>query len=243
MNKMIARTVTLVILTAGVLAPATARAVTLSVPSVDAGLETVRVASPGATTAVTVGGGNYVVGPAGGPLPLDRWQRAIPQFPTSDFASIVGLPLVSATLHYNIVSDFLEPGETGSSQVRLFTTTETDLNLGNRDVYAGLSGDGGAHTTIGVAPWSDGVVGPQSLPFSAAGLGALFSAINGSDPTIGVAFREFNVSTVISFDTLDEIVLGLPPGNFVIEVDALPEPATATLVAFAGLFALRRRRR
>jgi len=198
--------------------------------------------SVGPTTAVTIGFSNHVVGPAGDAGGVQRWARPVAQFPTSDFSSIIGLPLVSATLRYNIVSDFFEPADTGTSEVRLFTTNETILEMANRDVYAGLSGDGGAHTPIGSVNFVDGMVGPQSLAFSPAGLTALFGAINGPDATIAIAFREFIV-TGFGVDSLDEFVLGIPPGNMTIDITALPEPATLTLLALGSLAVLRRRRK
>jgi len=215
--------------------------VSVSVPNIDAGAENLALDSEGATTALTIGLGNYVVGPVGPPT---GWVRPIVQFPTSDFASLSGLTLISATLEYNIVSDFLERGDTGSSEVRLFTTNETELTFDNRDVFAGLSGDGGAHTAIGVAAWSDGVTGPQSVTFSPAALTALSDAINGPDATIAISFREFVTASGFGSDLLDEIVLGVPPGNLSIEVEAepVPEPSTGVALLLGAAFLLRRRR-
>ena len=217
----------------GVIAPSTARAVTIFVPNVDSGAEDLRVASLGATTATNVGFGSHVVGPAGED---SAWSRPIIQFPVSHFSSLAGLSIVSATLHYTIIRDFTEPGESADSEIRLFTTGETDLGISNRNIFAGLSGDGGAHTSVGSTPFVDGVTGAQSLGFSAAALAALEAAINGIDPTLVIAFREFAVYGGISHtDLLDEFVLGLPPGNVSIEVTAVPEPATLSLLALGWL--------
>ena len=150
---------------------------------------------------------------------------------------------VSATLHYNVVSDFAEPSESGVSELRLFTTNETTLEADNRDVFAGLSGDGGTHTAIGSVLFEDGVTGPQSLTFSPGGLSALQDAINGSDVTVGIAFREFSVTSGIIADFLDEFVLGIPPGNLTIDVVAVPEPTTLTLAALGLIGCAVRRRR
>ena len=61
-----------------------------------------------------------------------RWERPIVPFPTSVFSSSTGLTVVSATLHYNIVSDFAEPSESVLSEVRLFTTLD-DLSFSFTD--------------------------------------------------------------------------------------------------------------
>ncbi len=225
----------------GAIAPSTARAVTIFVHNVDSGAEDLRVTSLGAVTASNVGYGNYVVGPAG---VASEWVRPIVQFPVSSFASLAGLSVVSATLHYSITSDFAEPGESATSEVRLFTTTETDLNSANRDVFAGFSGDGGAHTVVGSVTFVDGVTGTQSLAFSPAALTALETAINGVDPTLVISFSEFEVSGGISrADVLDEFVLGIPPGNVSIEVTAVPEPTMLALLLCGGMAVSRIRHR
>jgi hypothetical protein len=235
-------TLCIVLLLAGVLPMSAAGDVSISVPNIDAEAENVVLTSIGASTALNIGYANYVVGPAGtfGPEPI--WARPIVQFPVSSFSSIAGMSVDYATISYSIVSDFLELGETAVSGVRLFTTNETVLNLTNRDVFAGLSGDGGAHTTAALAPWAYGVTGAQSLVVSPAGRTALYNAINGPDTTIVVAFREFAVSGG-GGDLLDEIVLGAPPGNITIDIIATPEPATLSLMGVGALAVLRRRRK
>jgi len=222
-----------------VLSSGLAGAAMLIVPNVDSGGENLRVDSLGAATSLNVGFGNYVVGPAG---VAAQWARPIVQFPASSFSSIAGETILSATLHYGIVSDFLEPGETGSSEVRIFSTDETDLTTTNMNIFAALSGDGGAHTPIGTAPWSAGVTGPQSILFSPAGLVGLYNAINSGDDTVAFAFREFSV-VGIGADVLDEVVLGVPPGNLRLEIKATPEPSVLTLLGLGSLAILRRRRR
>ena len=223
----------------GVIAPSTARAVTIFVPNVDSGAEDLRVASLGATTATNVGFGSHVVGPAGED---SAWSRPIIQFPVSHFSSLAGLSIVSATLHYTIISDFTEPGESATSEVRLFTTSETDLGIPNRNILAGLSGDGGAHTVVGSVTFVDGVIGAQSLACSAAALTALEAAINGVDPTLVISFREFAVSgVIIHADVLDEFVLGVPPGNVSIEITVVPEPMSLALLSMGGLALMRHR--
>jgi hypothetical protein len=217
-----------------------AHAVTILVPDIDSGAEILRVTSLGAVTASNVGYGNHVVGPAG---VADEWSRPIIQFPVSSFASLAGLSVVSATLHYSIISDFTEPGESASSEVRLFTTSETALGIPNRNIFAGLSGDGGAHTVVGSATVVDGVIGAQSLAFSAAALTALEAAINGLTPTLVISFREFTVPEGIGrTDVLDEFVLGVPPGNVSIEITAVPEPGLLAMLAMGGLAMVRSRR-
>lgn len=223
----------------GVIAPSTARAITILVPDIDAGAENLRVTSLGAVTASNVGYGNHVVGPG----EANAWYRPIIQFPVSSFSSLTGLSIVSAVLHYSVFSDFAEPGESATSQVRLFTTVETDLSSANLNVFAGLSGDGGAHTVVGSAIFVDGVTGAQSLAFSPAALAGLEAAINGTAPTLAIGFREFAVSGGISHtDLLDEFVLGVPPGNVSIEVTAVPEPMSLALLSMGGLALIRHRR-
>jgi len=151
------------------------------------GAQNLKVSSLGATPAADVSVGSHVVGPAG---VANEWLRPICQFPVSNFASLAGLSVVSATLHYSILTDFVEPGEYATSQVRLFTTGETELTFDNRDV----SGDDGAHAVVGTAFFGDGLTGAQSLVFSATALAALEAAINGTDPTLVISFREFDVS-------------------------------------------------
>lgn len=69
------------------------------------------------------------------------------------------------------------------------------------------------------------------LPPRLAWLAALEVVINGSAPTLVVSFREFAVPEGINrTDVLDELVLGMPPGNVSIEVTAVPEPVTAGLL-------------
>jgi len=232
--------ITVILVAATILLPsASALGVVIAVPNALGGSQNLRVGSLGATTAVTVSVGNHVVGPAG---TASRWARPIVQFPATSFASISGMTVDSATLHFVIISDFLEPGETGSSDLRLFSTAETSLDFANRDVYAGLSGDGGAHTSIGTAFWSEGVTGAQSVAFSPAGRLALQNAISSGDPTIVIAFREFSV-VGFGADLLDEVVLGVPAGNMRLEITATPEPTTVALLALGSPAALRRRRR
>ena len=224
---------------AGVIAPNAARGVTILVPDVDAGAEDLHVTSLGAVTASNVGYGSHVVGPAG---VAAEWTRPIAQFPVSSFTSLAGLSVVSATLHYSIISDFTEPGESATSEVRLFTTSETDLGIPNRNILAGLSGDGGAHTVVGSVTFVDGVIGAQSLACSAAALTALEAAINGVDPTLVISFREFAVSgVIIHADVLDEFVLGVPPGNVSIEITVVPEPMSLALLSMGGLALMRHR--
>ncbi len=209
--------------------------ITISVADVNFGFQNLSVTTLGATTANTILIGNYLVGPRG---VAGQWERPIVPFLRSSFASIAGLSLTSATLKYNIVTDFTESGESYLSEVRLFTTNQTSLTLANRNVFAALTGDGGAHTVVGTASLVDGVTGAQSLSFSAAALTGLYNAINGTDVTIGIAFREFAGN-----DILDEFVFGVPPGVMRIEVTAVPVPGTLALLGLAGLVGTRRRRR
>ena len=229
------------ILLAGVIPLKTVDAASISVPNIDAEAENLVLTSIGANTALTIGYGSNVVGPAGTIGAEAVWARPIVHFPVSSFSSIAGMSVDSATINYSIASDFLEFGESAVSGVRLFTTNETVLNLTNRDVFAGLSGDGGAHTTAALAPWADGVTGAQSLVISPAGRTALYNAINGPDTTIIIAFREFSVSGAFR-DALDEVVLGSPPGNMTIDIIASPEPATLSFLGVGALAILRRRK-
>ena len=216
-----------------------AHGVTLTVPNVEGGGDNLRVGSIGATTALNTSFGAHVVGPAGAP---SGWGRPVVLLEVSDFASLAGLTVTSATLHFTIVSDFTEPLESGASEIRLFTTTETSLGVGNQDVFAGLSGDGGAHTFVSAFNFVDGTTGAQSVPFAPPALTALQAAINGSDPTLAIAFREFDVTGGFASDLLDEFVLGSPPENMSIEVTAeVPEPTTGIILSLLGLVLIRRR--
>jgi hypothetical protein len=191
-----------------------ASGITINVDNVEFFAENLIVTSVGATTATSLSAGYYVVGPRG---KAGEWQRPIVPFPRTSFAAVAGLTLLSATLHYSILEDFTEPGESYTSEVRLFRTAETNLLLGNRDVFAGLTGDGGAHAVVGSVSLVDGVTGAQSLAFSAAALSALATAINGTDPTIGIAFREF-----VGDDILEEFVFGTVMSIEVTALDPVP---------------------
>ncbi|MCC6424800.1 MAG: hypothetical protein IT447_15115 [Phycisphaerales bacterium] len=219
----------------GMLTSGAAHAITISVFDVVGGAQDLQIESLGAVTASTIGYGNHVVGPGGDVGSTAVWDRPIVQFPMSDFSSLSGLSIVSASLYYTIVSDFTESGESGTSEVRLFTTSETELNLSNRDVFAGLSGDGGAHSVVGSETFIDGMTGPQSLAFSPAALSALQIAINGSDPTLVISFREFEIPGGVGrADLLDEFVLGVPPGNMSIKITAIPEPTALVVLLIGG---------
>ena len=195
-----------------------ASGITINVDDVWFSNQNLIVTSVGATTSIDVSFFNYVVGPNGA---AGQWDRPIVPFPRTTFAAVAGLTLLSATLHYSIVKDFTEPGESYTSEVRLFTTAERDLLFGNRDAFAGLTGDGGAHAVVGSVSLVNGDTGAQSLAFSAAALSALATAINGTDATIGIAFREF-----AGDDILDEFVFGTTMMS--IEVTAMdPVPVEA----------------
>jgi hypothetical protein len=193
----------------------------------------------GATSAATVSFGNYLFGPGGG----TRFERPIIIFEGSDFSPLAGGTLTSAVLRFSTTSDFSEPGETYSSIVRLFSTSETSLTFANRNVFAALTGDGGSHTQIGIFVHNDGVFGNWSITFDAPSLAALQTAIDSGVATIGISFREY-----LGNDNLDEVLLGQSlvlevTGDVVLDDDAdgvpndldlCPATAAGTLVDFAG---------
>ena len=188
----------------------------------------------GASSAFGVTHGTYGVGIIGVNSSLNR---PIIPFPRSSFEVIAGLPLMSATLHFLISQNSTELGESFDSEIRLFTTAETDLRTANAQVFAGLTGDGGDHAVVGSLVLSDDLAGSQSMEFSPVALVALFDAINGTDATIGIAFLEF------FSDDQDLFYFGVPPGVMMIEVTAVPGAGTLALMALGGSVVARPRRR
>lgn len=207
---------------------------TVIVSSIAFSAENLRVDTPGASTAGFVTFGQLGVGPAGGTGYV--YSRPIIPFARANFAGLAGQPLASAWLSYTVTHDLVEAGESFISEVRLFTTDETDLTEDNRNLFAAATGDGGANTTIGSVTLEDDMVGVQTLAISGAGLAALYDAINSSAAILGIAFREFQ-----SDEPLDEFFFGIPPAAMTLEVTTVPEPATILLVA-AGLILLPCRR-
>ena len=151
-------------------ASASSASITISVPDVNFGKQNLNTPFPGASTAFSTSFLNYVVGTAGN----NRYKRPIIPFLRSSFDSVAGLPLTSATLHFAITNNHTELGESFESEVRLFTTAETELSNDNAQVFAGLTGDGGDHAVVGTYLLSDDLAGFQSLEFSPVALGALF---------------------------------------------------------------------
>ena len=187
---------------------------TFGVPDRNFSSQNLVVAVPGATTATMVTFGNYVTGPGGG----IGFERGIVPFPRPGFAPIAdGRPLLGARLRLQPTEDFLEPGEVYSTELRLFTTFETDLRMENRDIFAALTGDGGDHTVIGSLELAAGDTAPHTIELPPAALAALEAAIYGDEPTIGIALREFEGD-----DLLDEFVFGVPPGVMKLEIDVDP---------------------
>jgi hypothetical protein len=184
---------------------------TFAVPDVQLSFQNLTVGVPGASTADSVTFGNYVVGPDGLP---NLFSRPIVPFPRAGFDPIADRPILGARLFFRSTEDFTEPGEAYGSEVRLFTTAETDLRVDNADVFAGLTGDGGPYAAIGPVELTDGDRQARRIEFPPDAVAALDAAIHGDDPTIGVAFREF-----IGNDVLDGFAFGVPPRVMRIQVD------------------------
>ncbi|MEM7314863.1 MAG: hypothetical protein AAF497_17095 [Planctomycetota bacterium] len=185
---------------------------------------TIQAATVGATDAAGVEFGNsFNVGPFTG----DFFRPIIP-FSLADFASVAGQPLASATLSYEIAFENLEADD-GShvSEIRLFTTTVTNIPDGADppagDIVAALTGDGGAFTAVGGVTFADGVSGVSSINFSPASLAVLEAAINGTDPTIGIAFREFESLNIEGSQGND--LVGIDISSVNLTVTAIPEPS------------------
>ena len=166
------------------------------------GTQNLKLSSPGAQSAETISAASYVVGPDNSFL-----NRPIIPFAREDFdGNPLGTVIDSATLTFDVVSDFAEAGESFNVEVRLFSIGETNLTSNNKDAFAAKTGDGGDHTVIGNVLLVADQAGTMTLEFPAAALAALEDAIEGDDATLGVSFREFES------DDLDEFLLGAPPG-------------------------------
>lgn len=189
---------------------------TLVVTDANATYQNLTVGAVGDGVAVPgneVTSGNYVVGPAG---LANLWSRAIVPFPRDAFSGIGdGRPILGVRLFLTIESDFAEPGDSFSTELRLFTSPESDVRVENAHVFAAITGDGGDFTVIGELALEPGVTGSRVIEFPPDAVDAFAAAITGSDPMIGVAFREFAGS-----DELDEFVFGVPPRVMAIEVTA-----------------------
>jgi hypothetical protein len=126
--------------------PAAARAGHVVIGSTDSFYDVLSVTALGARTSDTILSGAHCFGPRGVP---GSWSRAIVPFSRSAFAPIADRPILAAKPLYVVHEDFLEPGETAVSEVRLFTTNEPpSLELENRDVFADPTGDGGARRCV-----------------------------------------------------------------------------------------------
>jgi|GEM_PF-2336437 len=197
--------------------------------------------SAGSTSSTGTVAGNYSVGSQG------FFVRPIIPFAVTDFAPVTGQTITSATLSLTIRSETLEGADLPvSSEVRLFTTTIANLPSGSSaegTAIGALTGDGGAHTAVGTLSFANGASGTVTLNFNAAGLSALETAINGSDPTIGIALREFSPQgdpvDVVSFRSGSS---SLRPMLRVTAVP-IPEPTSVALLGVGSLVLLRRRRR
>jgi hypothetical protein len=229
------------ILAAVLLSPVAANAslITVTSNSFSAGAQNLVVQSVGATISSTVTSGSYVAGGQRGVL--NEWERPVIPFLNSDFSGLAGGTLISAVLRFSTTYDFLEAGESITSLVRLFSTGETSLTSTNRNVFAGLSGDGGAGITIGSYTHSNDVFGAFSISITGASLTSLESLINSGDATLAASFIE-----APSNDRLDEYILGR---SLQLEVtadvpDSVPTPATLALfgLGLAGLGWSRRKR-
>lgn len=181
---------------------ATAMASELTIEDRRFGTQNLKLSSAGAQTAESISAATYVVGPDNSFL-----NRPIIPFAREDFdGNPLGSVIDSATLTFDVVSDFAEAGESFTVEVRLFSIDETNLTSVNKDAFAAKTGDGGDHTVIGNVLLEADQAGTMTLEFPAAALAALEAIIEGDDATLGVAFREFES------DDLDEFLLGAPPG-------------------------------
>jgi len=149
--------------------------------------QTLELATPGATTYDNIFAcGDYYVGS------MTCYVRPIIPFDRMDFGGIADSEsIVSAKLHFYILHDGIEQGETYSSEVRLFHINEPSLNHDNVNLFAALTGDGGDHTTVGSLVFDDGMTGHQIIDFPQDSFQPLRHAINSTDFTVGISFSEF----------------------------------------------------
>jgi len=149
--------------------------------------QTLELATPGATNYDNIFAcGDYYVGS------MTRYVRPIIPFDRMDFGGIADREsIVSAKLHFYILHDGTEQGETYTSEARLFRINEPSLNHDNVNLFAALTGDGGDHTVIGSLVFEDGMAGHQTIEFPQDSFQPLRNAINGTDCTVGIAFCEF----------------------------------------------------
>lgn len=204
-------------------------------------IQGVAVGTVGGTSAVSTNrGGSYLVGDTGSFI-----IRPIIPFTLSDFASVAGQAITSATFSFTVGVETLESTDLlVSSEVRLFSTTFTNLPVlpdPSHNIVAALTADGGAHTAVGTLSFADGLSGLVTLDFNAAGISALQTAINGSDPTIGIALREFAAQG----DTFDIVTFPVDLDRPTLRVTTvpIPEPTSMALLGVGSLVLLRRRRR
>jgi hypothetical protein len=199
-------------------------------PRID-GCQTLELATPGATTYDNIffACGNYYVGS------MTRYVRPIILFDRMDFGGIADREsIISAKLHFYILHDETEHGETYTSEARLFRINEPSLNHDNVNLFAALTGDGGDHTVIGSLVFHDGMTGHQIIEFPQDSFQSLHHAINGTDCTIGIAFYEFKGNDPPPYWCWDYVAISSGAEMVKLEIEIISEPRTIYVDADAS---------
>jgi len=174
------------------------------------------------------------------------YLRPFIPFANADFASIAGQTITSATLHLKFNFQNFEGTDLPFfSEVRMASTTATNITSSlppEADQLATLLGDGGPHTAVNTVTFLNDHSTDLAIDLNAAGLAALEAAINGSDPSIVFALREFE-SQGDPRDDIAFIAAGADRPTLHIRTAPIPEPASATLLGVGSLLLLRRRRK
>lgn len=149
--------------------------------------------------------------------------RPIIPYARAAFAGLIGQRLTFGRLHIPIATGSFEPGDRFSAEVRLFTTTETNLETPNLAALAAASDDAAACPVLGTAVFEAGMES-LTLVLTESGLEALTDAIHGPQPIVALAFREFLYNDPPPPpEPSDFAVLGVP-GAMRLELSAEPKP-------------------
>jgi hypothetical protein len=150
--------------------------------------------------------------------------RPIIPYSRAAFTALLGQQLAFGRLHLPIATQSLEPGDRFAAEVRLFTTTETNLTTANLAVLATASDDAAACPVLGTAVFEAGMEA-LTVVFTESGLAALTAAVHGSQPTLALAFREFlpNDPPPGPTEPDDSVQLGAP-GALRLELSGVPKP-------------------